>query len=223
MNFSYVQNLASGYPDQGFCCTLVLCWGEASPEPLVSTFSLTPVTPPALDVTALCIPLAVWPLCEERTALHRRSQACQRFSRVREVQHFSCLPLNGLWCSHRTPGTTHPGNCCCFNLWGWKTAPAPSSQPRHRAWALTLKGHQRRQEEVTPGHQKCQQVTGRRGAQVSVNPLPPFKFQCLLSLAVPNIQHLSLDNESLARAESSGHCGPYCQGPKAVLSLMTGK
>ena len=35
-----------------------------------------------------------------------------------------------------------------------------------------------------------------------------------LSLAVPNVQYLSL--ESLARVERGGICGPHCQGPKAI-------
>lgn len=49
-------------------------------------------------------------------------------------------------------------------------------------------------------------------------PLPPFKVQCLLNLVVPNVQHLSV--ESLARGEAGGLCGPHCQGPKGILSLI---
>lgn len=52
-------------------------------------------------------------------------QACQRFSRVRKVHHLSCLRLPWLWCSHRTPGTTHPGNWCCFNFVGLENSSSP--------------------------------------------------------------------------------------------------
>lgn len=76
---------------QVLCCTLALWWGQASPEP-VRTSSLTPVT--AL-VSQPVLPLAVWPFCEDRTALQSCSQVCQIFSRVRKVQYFSpvCLHL----------------------------------------------------------------------------------------------------------------------------------
>lgn len=93
----------------------------------------------------------------------RWSQACQRFSRVRKVQHLSCLPSLWLWCSHRTPGTIHPGNWCCFNFVGLENSSSLIQSTQLPSLGSEAEGPSGETEEVSPGHQPCQQVTGRRG------------------------------------------------------------
>lgn len=215
--------LPPGYPDQALCCTLAPWQWQATPEPLVSTFSLTPVPLPALGVTALHSSLAVGPLCEEGTPLQRWSWAHQRVSRVRKVQHLACLSLPWLWVlligvAAAAQEQHSQGTSAALALHSWKTAAALAQPTQQLSLGSRAKGPS---EETGRGASRPSDMTaGYREEKVHgflKLPLPPFKFQCLLNLVVPNVQHLSL--ESLARGEGRWALWATLPGPKGYIKF----